>query len=456
MSFYVYREMRDFGSFLFATFCCLLFIGPGLLIGGIALLISAGSNTRDAGISVYNNAVSPWSNAGPAYAAFANVSTKLSSSVGYGTVNLLSTTTPVEQPAVESGAGNSYANRLGATYLDASSPRAWLPQQPFANSRPVSLAVTYTPSGGAPDVRTELSLPVTAYTVQRSYGSCRSSFCPLGYYSCSFSDGKCEQWWVLNSVCLVYNPSTSGGVGAWAGSGCMPQPSSNVDSVAPSAGVATSGLAVASYSMYTSQPGGSLPATAPRLSVRSAADPWVVAMRETRGTGSFGLTTGQKAGAGIALLVIGALLLFVPCIMFVALRRCCEHRRVSKRGMGVTTTTTTTYVGAPQQVVAVGYAGQPTVMVAGAPGVMYAPQPVQQQYVAYTTPQYAEQQQPQPQYGMQPQYAPQQPQYAPQQPQYAPQQPQYAPQQPQYTPQYAPQPQYAQAPQYQQPPQYYK
>lgn len=253
------------------------------------------------------------------------------------------------------------------------------------------------------------------YTGISSCSSSQSSRCPSGsgYWSCSSITGTayCSQWWVLDEVCLVWNAAAND----WDPfSGCVAagSTSTGANRYIPSPGRGTNGLAQAGYTLYTNQPSGLLlPSNALTVRVRSNQDPWLVAMRLTSGTGSFGLTTGQKVGSGIALLAVGITFTILPCVAMYALLRCCEHRRLSKRGSyagggGTTIVTTTTTMP-------IGLMPSP----AGSSSIAVA-MPVAQPVAVGMYPQ----QQPMPVQPQQPYGYPSQPQptYQPQYPAYAP------------------------------------
>lgn len=478
-AFGLYHELRDFGRSVVGCICCFIVVGPILLIVGIAMLVAAGTDTRSSSISSYNSAVSLWT-AGGANSSY----TLLSSLANTGAISVvvdaqatygLTTSSSYDFPRVETGGDiNGYSSFAVASTTEGNGVP--MSQLGWSNTRTASLSFTVAPPGGAAPASLLINnVPVTSstqqsWTVDTCSSSKQSQLCPFGSWTCGFVSGTriatCSQWWSLSQVCVVYDPvartfSPSSGCTVPGRASSSP---SNYAAIVPSAGRPVNGLSQFAYTAYTSQPiGGAYPAsgggtTGLTLLVRAAQDPWLVAMKLTGASGGFGLTTGQKVGVGIALLAVGAVATVLPCMVIFMLFKCCEHRRISRRGG---TINTTTVVAMPMPVAGGGgaYNGLPSPVVVPVLTPQHSVYPPQQAYPVPAQPQaYA----PQPPAGYAPQgyapqgYAPAQPNpYYPQQPpqQYAPQPPAsyappggYAPQgytQQQQQPQYPPQGGYA-------------
>ena len=265
------------------------------------------------------------------------------------------------------------------------------------------------------------------FPCRSSCSSCASS-CPAGYSAtCMPGQGlvMCNRYFKLTEACFTWS-SDPNVIAPLINAGCISYANVPARDCPPSmlAVIGDDNLAPLRYSVSSTLPRSPYPGIGLPLSVRSVADPWVVALQVTGGTGSFGMSRRQRAVVGIALLASGGSLICLLCAVVCAVRRCCAHRwrKYYLDGDGgllgdYSNSANVDFVvmQQPQQVVAV----QPFY---GAPGAA-APGGPQQVYVqaqpAYAQPAYV-QQQPyaQPVYA-QPTYA--QPVYP--QPVYYPQQP---------------------------------
>lgn len=167
--FGLYHELRDFGRSVTACICCFLVGGPILLIVGIALLVSAGTDTRGNSISQYNGAVSTWTLSGAGRVA--NLTSGGQFSVeGDTTRNLAFTTANADYPSVESGGDvSSYSTR--ATVAASQSGGAPFSQQYWTNtgqSRVLgALRLSYAPTVGAAKGLVMTQVPVWAVSGKR-------------------------------------------------------------------------------------------------------------------------------------------------------------------------------------------------------------------------------------------------------------------------------------------------
>lgn len=263
-------------------------------------MVAATNNTRGDDINTYNSAIATWTSQG--YSAF-NGASNFTLTSGTGTVALGSTNAVTNSPAVETGSDiNSYTQFAAKVATNGVSgpvsPGAQLTL--LSGTTPISLR---TPPAG-----TQFTVSISSSCSQNN--NC-ATVCANAGGSYSYSTLQCTAWAYVSSVCVVLAAPafTSVDMSGSSTGGCARLPSSSSASI-PSSFYSALGIGGDSLSPY----GYSISATGPSstayvpITLRSAQDPWVVAMRITSGyPSSFGLTTGSKVGLGIGLLAIGGL-----------------------------------------------------------------------------------------------------------------------------------------------------
>jgi hypothetical protein len=339
----VYSSIREAGDCLALTICFFLCTGPILLLAGIGLLASAGTDDRGPRLDRYSAAVSTWISTGAA--AFTGRSFSLiAPSTTFSQALLPAAFTGADPVAVDSSAAQ-YSRRIN--YLGSQA----------ANLSP--LGTVALPCSTSPSVQLQALSVTDAQTglsasLNVPMGWCISSFpCVAGdsqaacATKCSNAGGSsawtgipsttpCNIRYALTEVCLVLaNASLSGGQlldsSAQYGFGC-----SIVDGRATSAGGASRTGALLDaprLGPYNFLPFAVAPASpAVRFTLRSNLDPYVTALRLTGGSpGSFGLTMEQKLTTGFALLGLGIALCFCVASTIAAIARgqlvCCMRPR---------------------------------------------------------------------------------------------------------------------------------
>ncbi len=414
-----------------------------LIIAGIVTLLSSRVDSRGSLISQYNAAVSAWPALRPSFAGQA-----FSLSVSSVTTPLSFTSSFSDFPSVESGDGISTSTAAkaafvasGTTALSAAgtSTSAFILTLTSLGNPNNSSSITYYPQF------TTTSRPCSS---GNSNSQCTSRCLPgtlTSYSSSQPANAVCTTYYLLTAACLVVDPGS--GMIDSSGRGCLQLSSDTQRASSDSTtGRDTRYGNVGPFNYRASSASSS--SFSPSIMVRSRADPWVVALRVTDGSLSFGMTVEAKQGAGGGLLASGVVytILVVFCIGF-AIKRCGTSKRnggavISSGvpGVAVFPPQAQPYSISPQgqgqvmYAMPVGYPQQPQVQYAASypqaqPAVGYPQQ-------AYAQPQYPQQAYPQQQAYAQPQAQPAvgypqqtyaQPQY-PQQQAY-PQQQEYAQQQ---------------------------
>lgn len=335
-----YSHVRHRGRGCVWGLCGCLCVGPILAIIGIVFLVKAGTDDRSGSVNAYNAAVNSWTGTG--YNNFKSLPNDFSVYVTAPS-NFYGLSSP-DVPAVESGSGITTYNQRWRYLATANPMPAGMPvyssssttflQNPIVVGTNQSIIATDT---GVPAVIVKTSTP--CYSGD-SYYQCSSRCNGQINYSYSYpSSSTCKQWYVLSQMCFVVDTSPaslgSGGLPSRldpAGPGCVPS-SSSISSSIPRY---NQGMAPYGYTPMSSSPGYFSMASVP-ITIRGSGDPWVIAGRVTGGSiTSFGLTTGQKVGVGIGLLIAGLLLSLLPIVAVYAIVRCCA----SKNTVSQPTTTT--------------------------------------------------------------------------------------------------------------------
>lgn len=412
------KTILDEPSTIHAAIGCVICTGPILTIIGIAFLAAATTDTRTAQINTYNTAVSTWVNTG--YNAWSNATSGSSISASASSTVTLSADTTADVPAVESASGvQSYSQRL--RYDTGSSPFGF---QPYFGTSTISQTLTLTKGASTLWSVTVPTIFSETYNLRCS-SSDTVSQC-ANKCNGQFNNGAqptCTQWWVLNAVCVVLsnsnlNPDPNG-------YGCVPLASGVLGISSPNIyNQQTDGVGPFGYQLSTTSPGSfSFSGT---VTVRSSADPWVIAARQSEGDFDWPLSVAAKVGIGLPLLIVGIILTVAPWLLVAAMVKRCSRRKGVQYPNGMPGGTTITVM--PPAVVSPA-APAPSPYQTGMPAPVPYGTPVQPGYPAPVPQQpYAPQPQPYPPqpYAQQP-YAPAQQSYAPAQQPYAPAQQPYPP-----------------------------
>jgi hypothetical protein len=119
----------------------------------------------------------------------------------------------------------------------------------------------------------------------------------------------CTRVLVLAEVCLVARDLDAAAPVLDADNGCALNNDATRESPNLQSGRNSAHGPIGPFLFTQLPPGAALPAViAPKITVRSALDPWVVALRLSHGTGSFGVPASRLAASGISLLVPGLVL----------------------------------------------------------------------------------------------------------------------------------------------------
>jgi hypothetical protein len=252
-----------------------------------------------------------------------------------------SLTEPIEQPPVDAGGGAADYSRVALLGVTSDN-------MPFASQ-------TLWPAGGRLDAATRMVVgdaTVANMTIPLAFEdsrpvdcsgfasalACAQALCPSGgvSYSAPPTVASCDRYFILSSVCLVYDPVrgvVDGGCASYAGAapGALPPAS-----VVP---LDAFQLSPFYYDVYAAAPRGPFPVRGMPWALRSAQDPWVVGLRLTGGTGILlqGNADAQmerapsRAAQATALFIVAGLLAFVPAVLLVAAMRRRHHWEKAER-----------------------------------------------------------------------------------------------------------------------------
>ncbi len=308
--FGLWNDLQQVGAGIARAVCCFFFTGPLLMVVGIAFLASTSTDSRTSSLAAVNAASATWSATGAA--AFANRSLSV---VADNALSLPLTTSSDYYPdsdgltvptrfakftATSSSGPTSGAPFRDVTYVD-SGPTS-------GNSVVLTLYVNGAPSYSQ-DTVTLIRKKVTTVSCSSddSLSTCRNR-CNGAFQD--RNSRQCWQWFKLTAVCYVVDPQT--GQFASSNPGCAVQ-DDRLYGLEPWSGGTVTGLGTRSFRLLTSQPSGSQSFGGVTVTVRSSTDPYVIALMQTGGTLDFGLTTGQKASIGAALLATGIVITVLTC-----------------------------------------------------------------------------------------------------------------------------------------------
>jgi hypothetical protein len=396
MSCGIISELREFSSGIFKAVMCFFLMGPILAITGIGFLASTSTDGRGSDIATFGSAVNAWQQ-GPGgadggYGRFDNL-TSVTVSSSFGSLPLSRVTSSDSYPDTDGVTlPTLFLRRVASSSSSIPFGSVTYSEPPPVNGYAVPITIgTASPAlGSRTDSEQATVVAKRVYTVDcksdESVGTCggRCNGAFQGRTS-GTSRGDCWQWWILSEVCYVVDPRT--GRLDTSGRGCLPSDGAGYASVTWGGVDSSTGLGPRRYTLSTSAP---TTVTFPnvRVTVRSSEDPYVVALRLTSGSLTFGLSTQQKASIGSALLIIGLVITVATCGGTYAVVRGCARKRQQAplqgypqgavilqtgAGGGPPMGQTGPYYAQPQQ--------QPGFAMGGAPG--YPPPPQAQAYGAY-------------------------------------------------------------------------
>jgi hypothetical protein len=318
-------ELREFGNKIFCCACFLFTIGPILMIVGISFLASSATDTRGDALSKFNTASTTWDSTGASafQAASSNFTVGILNSGATSfsrAVSLTKQTSPANFPDSAGATLPTTALYFSGTGQPLTPFSPWTPTNSAggADSQQMTLVRNSLSGATSPLPITPLWSSATTMNCKSSNTASTSSDCKPScntYVSPSTGTTRtCYAFYAVTSVCLVVQPG-SGLLDTAGGAGCVPSTSS---SPVPSSitGLDTS-TNLARFG-FSPTGGGGIPSSTQTYSnipvtVRASTDPYVQALRLTRGTLDFGLTTAQKVASGIGFLVAGGLLTFLVC-----------------------------------------------------------------------------------------------------------------------------------------------
>jgi len=314
----MWDDFVDLGRNIIGCICCMMCIGPILILIGIIVLISAIKDSRGDKIKQYNAAVDKWTASARAeFAAAQFVNNGASPPETLGTV----TTGDIlkdDDKDIKSyqalkyqsttGFGAYASGTVGTVGVQYTSDIAASQD----NGSPSSIAVTLPFSSYRSTGTTGLSKSCTNSPTTTSSGS--SDNRPLCSSVCAEDGGTwdanantCHFYRVASRFCLKVALSGS----TWAatatpgaGIGCLYKTQAGIKG---DWGIATT---------QQSSPGTTVDPSRVNIMIRSSADPYILASELTKGTYDFGLSRAQKIVIGIILIVIGVV---ISCCVFGAI-----------------------------------------------------------------------------------------------------------------------------------------
>lgn len=350
---WVFKELREIGNKIAGCVCCLLCIGPVLAIVGIAILASTATDTRAAQIKSYNSAAAAWAATG--YAQFAGQGFCLT---GPGTAALTLAAVATQDAYGSDALGALNIPNRTVRYYATTASNAPFSASPLTAPPTATAALTLTLTA-SPGTASALQAPLfrTVATTISCSSSDSDSTCRgrcNGYWTRS-QPTACTTYFALSAACLVVDATGPSpfALDVSGGQGCVPVTSGSAGFAGGTAG-SSGTLGMFAFTTATSQFASSSFAGVP-VTVRSAADPYVVLLRLTSGSGSLDLTVQAKAEIGSALLAIGIVLTASVCGAIYLLVRCNRSRNAAQ---------VVSSVPAPGQPPQIAYAGE---------GKMYPP-----------------------------------------------------------------------------------
>lgn len=350
MLFGIYRELKEFGQCIAASLCCFVCVGPLLAVVGVALIVSAGTDDRASTLSAYNNAVSSWTSGG--YAGFRALTTvnpfqlRITSPANGQLVTTSQVLNNADPYSVDSGA-TTYSNQFRvwsgfSQSLDArpfAYPNTILSNPNFVSINTLQISNTLTGQVQSITVPTGWLTQTNPCTSSDSTSECNTKCANKGGTITNptafpVSSRNCARLFLLNEVCLVIANRTGADVldsASGKGFGCAVVSSA---AVGDTNGRMYTGPGNLGAFNFFSPAGAAYPSSywPITITLRSAGDPYVTALRLTNGSpGSFGLTIAQKLSVGFALLGIGLGLFLIPaCLITLLVRGLCGRKRGSQ------------------------------------------------------------------------------------------------------------------------------
>ena len=286
------NELRDeIGCGLFGCLGILLFLGP-LLIG---IGQTSFNGPREGALSSYNAASAAWTGGG--YSQFLGQSFVLVGPNG----------SSARLPLAPSTSADSYPDSAGAS-TPAQTVR-YFARTAISAAFNSAAAQTLMPGGSA--VQPATYFPLTSPVTCPSSGPCDSA-CAGTFIAPS----SCTQYFRMTGVCLVVVPST-GALDLAGGPGCSPLGPLTGRGVV---GAGANGLGMFAYTGSATQPDRNKSNAATfNVIVRSAADPFVAALRITGGSLNLGAASIAKNAPATA---VGAVFLSISLLVCFGGRAC--------------------------------------------------------------------------------------------------------------------------------------
>jgi len=287
--------------------CCLICVGPILVVLGLVFLLSATSDTRGDLINEYNVAVDAWTDTHRAN--FEKALFRFGNSTN-GPLSFMKQDTSADTLNDHDKDIHTYNYlKYTAVLSDAITPKPWLANSkgslvfwPADTNSSRSVPFTDNPTLMSDTIYTAKDLQCSPSTSTTSSGStdCNSA-CNQKGGTWNYATSICTVHSYLSQYCLKvdnnWNPSN-----IYGGLGCTPSTS----------------WSTSTY-VHTFNP--TIIAFTGTVTVRSANDPYIVAEHLTGGSLNFGLTRAQKAEIGIILIITGgAFLLPVVLITYFVVR----------------------------------------------------------------------------------------------------------------------------------------
>jgi len=288
--------------------CCLCCTGPLVILLGVIFLLSATNDTRSDLVNQYNAAVSEWNAAARAQFAIAGNFSVLAKT---GTATLVPNTTA--DPINDSGDD-----------LDSYTPLKYSIVAPVLNS------VIYTGQDQDQQYLTfewnntspnktfyQFAVPTITLGTQVLGPNQLSQKCNVtgGNPNCAqVCHNEGGQWNSISQTCTIFQEIVNF---------CTKLSYDNVSKWLPDNSYGGIGCTYGPYGDWYPEgyetypvPSYNSPVNFPPtpLMLRSVKDPWVVAQYLTDGSLSFGLSTGQKIGIGMILIIVGACLELPICL----------------------------------------------------------------------------------------------------------------------------------------------